>query len=104
MKAMINEEGIMEVKALVMSRGIFKQLREVQQKELESIYEDIHILGYANEPEGLTWIIAQHGKTIIRSREVNLFWIMRPDFDGNMNKVSQLFQDKLHSHQQIFIK
>ena len=118
MKATINEEGIMEVKALVMSRNLFKQLRDVRQKELEGIIAEemknitnedyallTHILGYVNEPDGPTWLIAQNGETMIRIRESEYFWILRPSLPGEtMKDINKAFQDKVHEYQQIFIK
>ncbi len=107
MKATISKEGIMEVKALVMNRSIFKQLQEIRQKELESIINKIHFLGYVNDSEGLgsVWLIAQKDKTIIRIRETEYFWIFRitkPTLD--IKEINKALDQEIHSYQQIFIK
>lgn len=108
MKAMISEAGILEIKALVMSKSVFNQLREVRQKELErSNPIEHHTIGYVNDPLnlGCTWLVAQEGETIIRVRESEYWWIFRRSMPhANTEEIGKALQDKIHSYQQIFIK
>ena len=114
MDTKITEEGIMEVKALTMSRGIFKQCRNIVQKEFSEyiLAEDIdpanlaNWLGYTIESwEGSigtmqsTWFLFMYKGTMCKIRDTELFLLLR--VGSGSERPTDALRDLLP---QVFIK
>ena len=88
----MNEEKILEWKALTMTKGMFKQIREVRTEEYQSfiLLEEVDPLapvswiGYVIEPVPssvgdmqVVWFIYEASGTLCRIRDMDIFWILR---------------------------
>jgi len=117
-EAQLNEENILEVKALVMGKTVFKQCRMVTQKEYEVSRPASDLnpmvtdnwLGYVVESQNTSvgetqtiWFLFESDDTICRIRDAELFWILRAETDVKLKLVDMtvVLRRKL---QQIFIK
>jgi hypothetical protein len=82
----IKEEGILEVKALTVTRGVFKQMVEVPQKVYQEYvdhegrdpWDVAGWVGYVVDGESqIVWFILQKDGTLKRVRDMELWWVMR---------------------------
>ena len=91
MEHTIKEEGILEFKALVMSKGMFKQCPQLGQAAMERYlegkdpWEPKTYVGYVIEPWSgptigqTTWFVVVQDETLKKVRDVDLFWIIRSE-------------------------
>ena len=107
----IKEEGILEFKALTMSRGFFKQLTTMDQKAyMEYVgpaavdgaraidpWDPTSWIGYTVEETG-DWFIFQKDGTLKRIRDIELWWVMRSE------KHPQPTQELQKILRQVFLK
>lgn len=82
----IKEEGVLEIKALTVTGGVFKQMMEVSQivyqeymlAEDKDPWNVAEWVGYVVDVERQTvWFIFQKDGTLKRVRDMELWWVMR---------------------------
>lgn len=85
MESKIKEEGILEFKVLTVTKGIFKQMIEVPQKEYQEYvdgegrnpWDTTSWVGYAIDVD--IWFIFEKDGTLKRIRDMELWWVMRSE-------------------------
>ena len=111
MENKVNEEGILEFKALTMSRGLFKQLTRLDQnKYLKYVgppavdgsraidpWDPKSWVGYVVDDMNV-WFILEKDGTLQRIPDMELWWIMR---NGKHPQPTQELQVTLR---QVFLK
>ena len=113
----VSEDGVVVVKSLVMSKSVFKQVREVSQNEFVKLEANLHpervktYLGYVVETfpgstgdiQVVWFLFLEKGslgtETLLRIRESELFWLLRGVM--KLDKPTESLRDNLR---QVFVK
>lgn len=84
----LKEEGILEIRALTMTKGIFNQIEEVKQDKFTSVFglEDtnpwnkMNWVGYVIDSANQQyWFLFDDGWKLRRIRHMELFFLLRDD-------------------------